>query len=56
MDLARYNKLWVALGAGLGVLATNWSDGHMTASEWVAMAIAFVGALGVYAAPNKETP
>lgn len=54
--MQQFNKFWVALGAALGVLATGVADGHMTASECVAVAIAFVGAMGVVAVPNKPAP
>lgn len=51
--MQQYNKFWIALGLALGVLGTGVSDGKMTASEWVAVAIAFVGAMGVGLTPNK---
>ena len=47
-------KFLVALGAALGVLATALHDSQVTASEWVGVAIAFLGALGVYQVPNKS--
>lgn len=57
MDLQKYNKLWVALGAALAQVAVVLNDtvspNVITTSEWVTVAIAFVGALGVYAIANK---
>jgi len=47
-----YNKLIAALTAAVGVLATTISDG-ISATEWVSIALAFLGALGVYAVANK---
>ena len=56
MDLQKYNKLWVALGAALAQVAVVLNDtvspNVITTSEWVTVAIAFVGALGVYAIAN----
>ena len=45
-------KFAVALAAALGVLATTLPDGVDT-SEWVAVALAFLGALGVYGVANE---
>lgn len=49
--LAYTRKFLVALIAALGVLLVVLDNG-VTASEWVQVAIAFLGALGVYAVPN----
>lgn len=46
------NKLWVALGAALAVLGTAVADETVTTTEWVAVALAFLGALGVYQVSN----
>lgn len=50
VDYAR--KFCVALVAALGITATALSDGTINASEWIAIALAFAGALGVYQATN----
>lgn len=47
-------KFMVALVAALGVLANALSDGHVTSSEWISVAVAFLGALGVYAVTNAK--
>lgn len=55
MALSRYAKAIVAaLTAGLGALATAVQDDVISTQEWVTIAIAAVGALGVtWAVPNK---
>lgn len=47
-------KFMVALVAALGILANALSDGHVTGSEWLSVAVAFLGALGVYAVTNAK--
>ena len=47
-------KFLVAVAAALGVLAVALSDGVVSPSEWVQVAIAALGALGVYQAKNEE--
>jgi hypothetical protein len=45
-----------ALGAGLGALAAAYTDGAVTGPEWVAVAIAVVGTLGlVWGVPNAPS-
>jgi len=46
-------KFVIALAAALAILAVVIQDG-ITASEWIQVAISFIGALGVYSVPNKE--
>ncbi len=42
-----------AVMAGLGALGTALADGHVTATEWVVIAAAAAGALGlVWGVPN----
>jgi hypothetical protein len=49
----QYAKFAVAaLATGLVALQTALTDGTVTAAEWVTIAIAAVGALGVWAVPN----
>lgn len=51
-NLALYNKFLVAVAtAGASAISLGLIVG--TASKWVSIGIAFVGALGVYAIPNK---
>lgn len=47
-----YNKLWVAIGAAAGQLALAVGDDKVTQVEWIAVALAFIGALGVYQVSN----
>ena len=54
-NTARYTKFLIALGAALAILGSALSDGAVTAQEWVNIAIAFLGSLGVYQFPNKES-
>ncbi len=51
----KYAKAFVAAAtAGLGSLATALADNVVTPVEWVTVAIALLGALGLtYAIPNK---
>lgn len=47
-------KFLVALAAALAILVTALVDNTVSASEWVTIALAFLGAAGVYQTPNKE--
>lgn len=49
---AAIRKFFVAVGAALGVAATALADQVVTAPEGVAIALAFLGALGVYGVTN----
>lgn len=52
------NKFLVALAGFLGELAivlTMTPDVDVTASEWLLLAVGFLGALGVYAIPNHRS-
>lgn len=50
--MAHYNKFWVALSAALAAsLTVGLAEG--TVAKYVTVAIAFIGALGVYAVPNN---
>jgi hypothetical protein len=46
-----YRKALVALASALAVLGASLPDG-VTNAEWIAVALAALGALGVYAVPN----
>jgi uncharacterized membrane protein len=52
--LAESRKFLIALLAALAVLATSLTDNVLTTSEWIQVAIAFIGALGVYSIPNGD--
>lgn len=52
--MGKYAKFAVAVvTAALIALGGYLTDGRVTSAEWVAVAIAGLGALGVYAVPNK---
>jgi hypothetical protein len=54
--MTRYSKTIVAtLIAGLTVLASAISDNVITAQEWTNIALACLGALGVYVVPNRPS-
>lgn len=55
MRVSRYWKaVAAALAAGLGALATAAQDDVISMQEWVTVAIAALGALGVtWAVPNR---
>lgn len=57
MSIKPYLKAVVGgLVAGLTTLATAMTDDTITRAEWITVAIATLGALGlVYATPNKTT-
>jgi hypothetical protein len=54
------NQYWkfgiAALTTGLIALQTALTDGTVTTAEWVTIAIAAVGALGVWAKSNADPP
>jgi hypothetical protein len=53
----QYAKFAVAaIAAGLVALQTALTDGTVTSAEWVTIAIAVVGALGVWIVPNADPP
>lgn len=57
MKLAPYAKFIVAaLVAALTALYAALSDDVVTTSEWVAIVLAGLGAVGVWAVPNKPAP
>lgn len=53
--MSKYSKFLVALATALTVLAASLPDG-VTSTEWIAIALAALGALGVYAVPNVNKP
>ena len=54
--MTRYRKALIAaipaVLAGLKVLSDALGDGTVSSQEYIALAVAVLGALGVYAAPN----
>jgi hypothetical protein len=55
--MSTYAKALIALLTAAAIAAqTALSDGVVTASEWVSIAIAALGALAVYAVPNTPPP
>lgn len=51
--MGRYSKLIAAVAAGLGVAVSVTVDDHLSLNDWFAIVFAAVGALTVYAVPNK---
>jgi len=52
----KYAKFAVAAAmAGLTALAAAITDDHVTNAEWIAIGLAVLGALGVWAVPNKPS-
>ena len=54
MSIAQVRKFVIAAAAALGVAGAALADGEVIASEWVAIGLAFLGALGVYRVPNED--
>lgn len=53
MNLAPYRKTVVAILTAGGTWATAaFADGVISTQEWVALAVAVIGVLGVYGVPN----
>lgn len=52
--IARYAKPLVAVGAAVLTLATNLIIGGVDLSEWLQLAIAGLGALGISALPGRK--
>lgn len=54
--MQKYLKaIYGAVASGLGALSVAYADGAITGQEWVTIAIATLGALGViWGVPNKE--
>ena len=56
MDLAKYRKTISALITGLigwGFIVVASKEAPISASEWLALAVAVATATGVYLVPNK---
>lgn len=54
MKISPYLKAVVAVAtAGLIALKPLLASGHLTGSDWVTVALAVLGAIGVYAIPNR---
>lgn len=52
MTVAHVRKFLVALGAAAGVAVTALADGTIDVTEGIGIALAFLGAIGVYRVPN----
>jgi hypothetical protein len=52
----RYAKLWAALAAAVGVGVAVTADGSISMNDGFAIAAAFLGSFGVYAATNTLPP
>lgn len=53
--MTAYNKCIAALSAALAIAITVTADGSVSLNDAVVIAAAFVGALAVYATPNRPT-
>jgi hypothetical protein len=53
LNVSRYAKFIVAIGAAVAALVTAASDGVVDGSEAIAAGIVFLGAIGVYRVPNS---
>ena len=51
--MTAYSKFLAALATALTVTLTVLPDG-VTTAEWITISLAFLGALGVYAVPNRS--
>lgn len=51
--LTEARKFTVALAAALGIALVALADNSISPTEWVQIAIAFLGALGVHQIANK---
>lgn len=54
MNVSHVRKFVVALAAALGVLGTALADGAVSSDEAITVALAFLGAIGVYQLPNED--
>lgn len=53
MSITPYRKAIVAVGAAVGELVAVTADGDLTTNEGIAVALALLGAAGVYQVANK---
>lgn len=51
--MSKYAKFITAIVAALTVLGTQIADNDLSRADVIAVIAAFLGALGVYAIPNK---
>lgn len=52
MDISRYNKFLVAVGVALTTAVSFGADGEFSLNDGIGIALALLGALGVYRVPN----
>lgn len=50
--MSHYAKALASLSSALGVAATVAADGSLSASDWITILMALLGAGTVYAVPN----
>lgn len=53
--MKNYRKVIVAIAAAAGVAISTSVDNHVDANDIIAIALAVLGSLGVYVAPNDPT-
>ena len=54
MNVKPYSKFITAIGAAVAVAVAVAADGQIDADEGIQVALAFLGALGVYRVPNRS--
>lgn len=54
--MKRYRKAIVAFGAAVTAFVNVTADGTLDNADWRAIALAALGAIGVYAIPNTPAP
>jgi uncharacterized membrane protein len=54
--MSKYNKLFAALSTAIAGSVAFISDGEISQNDIIGIAALFIGALGVFLAPNKPTP
>lgn len=53
MDVARYRKFYVAFGTAVTTAVSFLADGELSLNDGIGIALAFLGALGVYKVRNE---
>lgn len=56
VNVAPYKKVIAAVSALVGEFVAFAADGEISSSEWVALGVGVLGALGVYSATNAPLP
>ncbi len=55
MNVKPYSKFITAIGAAVAVAVAVAADGIIEATDLIQIALAFLGAIGVYVVPNRST-